>query len=96
MDNDRNDNALAVPYIVHESAEARHERRERRLLCALLIAVIFLFASNALWLYAWTLYDYGYEDYAVSVDADEGNANFIGQDGDIVYGADNGAESAAD
>lgn len=47
-----------VPYIVYESAQARSERTIKRLIIALVIAVILLFASNAIWTYEWTQYDY--------------------------------------
>ena len=38
-----------VPYIVHESAEARHERTEKRLTIALAVAAVALAVSNAAW-----------------------------------------------
>lgn len=66
-----------VPYIVYESAEARAERRHRHLVRALIIAVVLLFASNALWLWAWMQYDYTSEEITVE-STDLGNANYIG------------------
>ena len=47
-----------VPYIVHESAQARAERIIKRLVVALIVAVALMFVSNGLWLYAWCQYDY--------------------------------------
>lgn len=74
-----------VPYIVHESAMARNERTLKRMIVALAIAVVLLFATNAAWLYAWNQYDY--ESETVTVDSnDGGNANYIGNDGDITNG----------
>ena len=86
------ENRANVPYIVHESAEARHERREKRLLYAILIAVALLFASNAMWLYAWMQYDYAVEteEFSVDLDAGDGIATYVGEDGDITYGTDQG------
>ena len=56
-------------------------------LIALIFAVCLLFASNAVWLYAWYQYDYSSEEIIVEQDAqDGGNANYIGNDGDIVNG----------
>lgn len=82
------ENRQAVPYIVHESAEARHERREKRLLIAVIIAVVLIFASNAMWLCAWMQYDYSTttDEYTVDLETSDGNANYIGQDGDIYNG----------
>ena len=82
--------AEPVPYIVHESAMARNERAVRRLVIALVIAIALIFASNAIWLYAWMQYDYTGEESVVDVDAKDGMANYIGNDGDIVNGSDYG------
>jgi hypothetical protein len=79
-----------VPYIVHESAQARNERTVKRLVIALIVAIALIFASNAIWLYAWMQYDYTSEESVVDVDANDGVANYIGNDGDIVNGADYG------
>ena len=76
-----------VPYIVHESSMARMERQIKRLWIALIVAIVLLFASNAGWLYAWCQYDYSSEEIVVEQDAkDGGNANYIGNNGDIVNG----------
>lgn len=84
----------SVPYIVHESSMARMERQVKRGWIALIVAVCLLFASNAAWLWCWMQYDYSSESYEeVVVDAqDGGNANYIGQDGNIYNGEDNSAE----
>ena len=77
----------SVPYIVHESSMARMERQVKRGWIALIVAVCLLFASNAAWLYAWCQYDYSSEEIIVEQDAqDGGNANYIGNYGDIVNG----------
>lgn len=39
-----------VPYIVYEGAIASSERHIKRLIIALIICIILLFVSNALWL----------------------------------------------
>jgi hypothetical protein len=83
--------AEPVPFIVHESAQARNERAVKRLVIALIVAIALTFASNAIWLYAWMQYDYSSEQTeSVTVDGKDGVANYIGNDGDIVNGADYG------
>lgn len=72
-----------VPYIVHETAMARNERNVKRMVMALVAAIALLFASNALWLWAWMQYDY--ESYEAITD-NGGDANIIGNDGDIYNG----------
>ena len=42
-----------VPYLVFEGQMARNERSIKRLIIALIIAVILIFATNMAWLYAW-------------------------------------------
>ena len=72
-----------VPYIVHEAAMARNERNVKRMIVAIVTAIALLFASNALWLWAWMQYDYA--SYEAITD-DGGDANIIGNDGDIYNG----------
>lgn len=43
-----------VPYLVYEATQARHERTIKRVVIALIIAIILIFVSNAIWLWAWT------------------------------------------
>lgn len=81
-----------VPYIVYESAQARAERRDRRHIIALIIITAMLFISNLVWVYEWTQYDYIGEDSSVTVDAQDGVANYIGERGNINYGTDYGTQ----
>ena len=76
-----------VPYMVYESAQARSERRDRRLIIVLIIVTAMLFISNIVWLWAWMQYDYTSEESIITLDSqDGGNANYIGRDGDISNG----------
>ena len=73
-----------------EIAVAFAERMVKRLWIALIITVVLMFASNAAWLYAWMQYDYvSYE----AVTSDGGDANIIGNDGDIYNGYSENAEA---
>lgn len=83
---------VTVPYVVHEAAQARSERREKRLWIAIIVAVALMFISNIAWLIAWNSYDYSSEEIIVDAE-DNGNANYIGQDGNIYNGEDNSAET---
>ena len=91
---DKENEVMQVPYIVYESAEAKHERTVKRLILALMLAIGLLFLSNALWLNAWMQYDY--TDQTIDVDAGSGTANYIGQDGDITNGTDNNKNTEKD
>lgn len=79
---------LTVSYIMHEAAQARAERTIKRLIIALITSIILLFATNVLWI--WNNSQYDFVDSEVNVDTEgEGNANYIGQDGDIYNGTNN-------
>ena len=80
---------LTIPYIVYEATMSRVERHAKRMIIALLLTIILLFISNGLWLYAWMQYDYIGTDSTITVDAKDGTANYIGNDGEIVNGKDN-------
>ena len=71
----------AVPYIVHESTMARMERTVRRLWILLIITVVFLVGSNALWIW----YESQFEDVYTEItqENDSGFNSYIGNDGDI-------------
>jgi hypothetical protein len=81
----------SVPFAVHESAMVRNERAVKRLVIALIVAIALIFASNAVWLYAWMEYDYSSDmttSEKINVDGKDGIANYIGNDGDIVNGGE--------
>ena len=87
MDNENNN--FNVPYIVFESSQANNERTIKRLIIALVITIVLMFATNIFWIYEFCSYDYMTEK--TTVEADSGTANYIGQDGDITYGENNGS-----
>ena len=78
----------SVPYIVHEGDMSRLERQLKRLWIVVLVLIFMLVGSNCAWLW----YESQFETVEstaeeVVVDADEnGIANYIGNDGDIING----------
>ena len=86
-----NENKISdVPYIVYESAQTRMERTNKRLVVALILAIILIFASNMIWLHAWCQYDYESEEVATTYQQDGEGYNNIntGEQGDVNNGAD--------
>lgn len=75
-----------VPYVVHESAMARAERQSKRLVAVIILLIVLLVGSNI----GWLVYESSFEEVTteeIVIDADEnGNANYIGNDGDIING----------
>ena len=85
---------VSVPFVVYESATEKADRQQKRLVVIIVILIGLLFLTNALWLIAWNSYDY-VDEYTVDVDADDGgNANYIGNNGDIYNGTSNGNTQA--
>ena len=76
-----------VPYIVYESEAARHERTVKRLITALIIAILLIVGSNLAWLWVWNQYDFSSESYTIE-GQDNANANYLesGMDGVINNG----------
>ena len=89
---ERKETVESVPYIVYESAQVRNERNIKRMLIALVLAVVMLFASNLVWI--WYINQYDFANYEVST-ANGGDAyyNELIGDGQINYGESDGAEA---
>ena len=78
-----------VPYVVHESAMARAERQNKRLVWVIVLLIVLLVGSNI----GWLVYESQFETVESTVEEDivvdageNGVANFIGNDGDITNG----------
>lgn len=98
-ENSENKSTANVPYIVYEGEQARNERHIKRLIIALIISIALIFVSNAAWLFAWCQYDYSSqsEETVISLDStDGGNANYVGNDGDIINDEDYGNKTHED
>lgn len=74
---------IGVPFVVYEAEMDRQERRFRRLIWIVIALIAAIVIMNAAWLYAWMQYDY--VSYEAVTDAG-GDANVIGNDGDIYNG----------
>ena len=81
---ERTDLPENVPYIVYEAERARSERLFKKMWIAILVSVALLFASNAVWLWAWTSYDYVSYEYS----QDGEGTNIIGDENEVNNGAE--------
>ena len=75
----------SIPYIVYEAEMSRNERHVKRLWVALIITIILIFASNAIWV--WYISQYDFESYDYSQDGQ--GVNIIGDGNGVDY---NGSE----
>lgn len=89
---EENITTITLPVYVYEEEQVRHERREKRLIIAVIIAVILLFISNCVWIAFVSQYEVSSSDVLVDTEG-SGNANYIGQDGDIYNGKDQSENS---
>lgn len=79
-----------VPFVVYQATAARQERQIRRMWIVVLVLIVALIVSNL----AWIVYESSFEEKITTeeiiIDADNnGNANYIGQDGNIYNGENN-------
>lgn len=75
-----------VPYIAHEAILARMERMNSRCFVVIIILVVLLFLTNGAWIYYESQYEFVTETTSVTQTSEEGDVNFIGNDGDITNG----------
>lgn len=76
-----------VPYVVYESAVTRHDKQQKRLVIALIIAIILMFASNGMWLAYINQYDFSSTTTSIEAEQDSHGVNIVGA-GDVDYGAE--------
>lgn len=85
---ENNNDNIVMSRIAFERMQAKDERNDKWRNIIIVLLIILLVATNAMWLWAWNQYDY-IDDYT-SVEADDGsNANYIGHNGDINNGGKN-------
>ena len=98
MENKDENMNLVIPLVAFERMQYQEERKDRLqnavivIMAIVIIVIVALhFISDAQWRKAWSEYDYVTTDeLTVDLQADEGgDANYIGNDGDITYGESN-------
>lgn len=85
MDNEQ----MTVPYIVFEGSMARSERHIKRLVIALIIAVVMIAVTNIAWLILWNSYEYVGDSTSYSQDGE--GVNIIGDRNN--YGTESSEEN---
>ena len=81
---------VIVPYVEHESAMARSERHNKRLWIVILVLIGALIGTNLAWIIYNSQFEVVEDSVVVEQENDNGDNNYIGNDGDINYGeADN-------
>lgn len=78
---------ITMSRIAFERMQAKDERNDRWRNIIIIILIVLLAATNGAWLIAWNQYDYS-STKMVDIDGKEGNANYIGGNGEINNGTD--------
>ena len=88
-----NNDMITMSRLAFERMQAKDEKNDRFRNITIIVLIILLVVTNAMWLVAWNQYDYVdtyTDDYSVDLDSgDGGNANCIGNSGDIYNGEGN-------
>ena len=88
-----NENNIIMSRYAFERMQTKDEKNDRWRNIIILVLIILLVVTNAMWLVAWNQYDY-VDTYDVDLDSGEGgDANYIGNNGDISYGENNSTEN---
>ena len=83
---ENNNDNIIMSRLAFERMQAKDEKNDRWRNIIIVLLIVLLVITNAMWLWAWNQYDY-VDDYT-SVEADDGsNANYIGHNGDINNGS---------
>ena len=77
-----NDDQKSISLLAHEGMIACLERTIRRLWIVCIILIVLLVATNGLWLW----YESQFQYFEVTQESETGTNNYIGNDGDINYG----------
>lgn len=85
---ENNNDNIIMSRIAFERMQAKDERNDRWRNFIIVLLIVLLVASNVAWIIAWNQYDYVADDYSIEVDAGNGTANYIGNNGDINNGED--------
>ena len=90
---ENNDNIIMSRY-AFERMQAKDERNDKSRNVIIILLIVLLVLTNAMWLIAWNQYDYVTDDYSIDLQAEgNSNANYIGHNGDINNGSkDNSTE----
>ena len=83
---------IVMSRIAFERMQSKDEKNDRWRNIIIIILIVLLAATNGAWLIAWNQYDYSSTEM-VDIDGKEGNANYIGGNGEINNGTDKNSKN---
>jgi hypothetical protein len=81
-----NENNIIISKYAFERMQTKDEKNDRWRNIIILVLIILLIVTNAMWLVAWNQYDY-VDDYEIEAQQDGEGINIVGA-GDVSYGTD--------
>jgi hypothetical protein len=81
-----NENNIIISRYAFERMQTKDEKNDRWRNIIILVLIILLVVTNAMWLVAWNQYDY-VDDYEIEAQQDGEGINIVGA-GDVSYGTD--------
>lgn len=82
---ERQKQAEPIPFIAYESGMARMERTNKRLWVVVIILIVALIASNAVWIYYESQFTEEITETYTS-ESDDGGIAIVNRDGEVNYG----------
>lgn len=82
--------AVTIPFFLHENEMTRLERLNKRWFIAFLVAIVMLFVTNAGWIIREFQYETYYYSQEVHSDSSDATALLNTGEGDINFNGDNG------
>lgn len=76
----------SIPYVAYESAMARSDQNSKRMWIVILVLILALIGTNLAWIVYETQFETVEESTVVEQENSNGDNNYIGNDGDIIYG----------
>ena len=75
-----------VPFVVYQATAARQERQIKRMWIVILLLICALIGTNLAWIIYNSQFEIVEESVTVEQESDNGDNNYIGNNGDITYG----------
>ena len=82
---ENNDN-IVMSRLAFERMQAKDERNDRWRNITIILLIVLLVVTNAMWLWAWNQYDY-VDEYSIEAEQDGEGINIVGG-GNVDYGAE--------
>ncbi len=83
---ENNNDNIIMSRLAFERMQSKDEKNDRWRNITIIVLIVLLVVTNAMWLIAWNQYDY-VDDYSIEAEQDGEGINILGG-GDVNYGAE--------